>query len=724
MSLMVELDKRLSWIKTAYIGVDRDFILGYSNKIALIEGLFEYDTYKHKKRVHILKEDIDRFLVEGLKFSSKDDPRFIKLVNRVYGMYKGINDRERSLLIDRLYRYYSNTLSNSKDFVFNPFDKKAYPDVMSMIHGLDSILRRMDVKQGNIEVMNPDKSDIPLVYKDENRGIEVYRADNMFQAIKIGRGSGFCTTADCLDDRSVDNMYLGYKYSNIRNDLTNLFGFDNYELINWDKINDYIEENVELLGKQRAAMYFVITRDQMYNVDVYIDGGYLVTGSDNNKDIKFNSYDIISGTFPIFRYIPEDVFKFVETPITLQELRYSHGYAAFIDDKLYFSDDVFATLLGYDYNFMVTNYRDLIDQIKPIDLILLDNSGTNELVKRYRNELDKASSNQLFKLYINKPNTMLGLYPQGLNKIELGAYIPILFQSSSDDKQLIFNISGDRIINESDDELFVLIFFLLHDFDFSSNKKFINRVVKLRDKIVAFNKEYRNRYFEYTYNGFKYQYLANLISIFDNNPYLVKYFMDQLSEIDGLNWDILPINTKDEFFEIINYVSKVLDKKYYGDKAKWLSVNSISSLFKKSKELNLGNEGEEFIYKMVISKIPNSVWIMPDYDEIVKKPFLWDYTYGVSNPAYALNLFYEHTDLIEQFGGKFIKTIDIANKDTQGNYSDKVFNLYYNSSGIALKVYPDGVRGIYDRGLQLLHNKFPDNEVIKNEIEKRGLGDK
>jgi hypothetical protein len=227
-------------------------------------------------------------LLEG-KYVSKEDGKFKSLVKKVLSMYGKVQDRDKNDLIDKLFTYYDDDLyKNQQDYPFDPLSKKQFPRIVDMIHYLDSMIGKMASKRGFKKLEETKFGDIPLVF--DRDGIKVYRADSAHQAIKLGRGTTFCISAD-----SGTNRFYDYAFDTDHQPI-----------------------------KQKYTTYFIFVEnsdDPIYSINVV---HYSLTRCEftnmENKTKKFGSFDIMYDTLSyyssvfseIFNNIPKKIFKMVE----------------------------------------------------------------------------------------------------------------------------------------------------------------------------------------------------------------------------------------------------------------------------------------------------------------------------------------------------------------------------------------------------------------------------
>jgi len=431
----MDINNRFSWIKSNYIGYNNDFYNQYKDIIPLIEGLFSYNTIKHKKRVHILKEDIDRFLLEG-KYKSMDDPKFLSLVKKILSMYSKQNTLEHRDINDltmKLYTYYDDDLhNNQKDYPFDPFNKKQFPKITDMIHYLDSLIGKMTKKRGYKDLEKVNENDIPIVFKDDEHGITVYKPETAAQSIKLGRGTTFCISADSEGNRFYDYM------------------FDSES------------------GEQTRTTYFIYmdppdNEDYSASVLHYSkDGDHLFT--DRRNDTKFYSslnkiYNYVSNESNVLNYIPKEVFKFVEIiPDKLSIEKYGKWSLL----VLYYPDEIpnyinklnknnwyylysknpelideypqgLNKLDNYYWSYLYPKYPELIDKypqgLDKLDYGNWDNLFSNipDLMQKYPKVLDKLNTTRWFSLYSTNQDLMQK-YPQGLDKLNRYAWSDLYFK--------------------------------------------------------------------------------------------------------------------------------------------------------------------------------------------------------------------------------------------------------------------------------------------------------
>jgi hypothetical protein len=234
------------------------------------------------------------FLKEDSPFKSMEDTRFQKLYNRVISNYPNEKNLYNDLRL-KLFTYKSQ--EQSSKFPINILNKREYPNLIDLIHKLDNVNALINKHKGVKININPDIKDIPVVYHNKEKNISVYRADNIYQSIRLGKGTNFCISSGLNGSK---NYYFDYKYGSSI--------------------------------KQKSTIYFVYSPNQIDKykilaIDYHKDGSFLYTDTDN-QDRNYNSYeDMINNrnyddndysvTSPDLKIIPKEVFKWVDQPITL-----------------------------------------------------------------------------------------------------------------------------------------------------------------------------------------------------------------------------------------------------------------------------------------------------------------------------------------------------------------------------------------------------------------------
>ena len=240
-------------------------------------------------------------LTENSPFKSIQDERFIKLYNRVISLYPNESNLYGNFK-SKLFTYLSQ--EQSKKFPINLLNKKEYPTLINLIHKLDNANAEISLhKDVKIEI-NPNINNIPIVYHNEEHNITVYRADTIFQSIKLGQGTNFCISANNLNptDEEEGNLYYYYKYDS----------------------NSSLYENRGKTWEQKSTIYFVHSPNQLNKykilaIDYYKNGTFLYTDV-RNQDKHFPDYNDmkkkISGCSPDLKIIPENIFQWVDQPIS------------------------------------------------------------------------------------------------------------------------------------------------------------------------------------------------------------------------------------------------------------------------------------------------------------------------------------------------------------------------------------------------------------------------
>ena len=245
------------------------------------------------------------FLKEDSQYDSINGQKFIKLYNRVISNYPNEKNLYNDLRL-KLFTYKSQ--EQSSKFPINILNKTEYPNLIDLIHKLDNANALINKHKGVKININPDILGIPIVYHNKEKNITVYRADTIYQSIKLGQGTNFCISANNLNPKDYEsgNLYFRYKY----------------DLIS---------------GKQIATIYFVhnpnqIDKYKILAIDYHKNGGFLYTDTDN-RDSEYYSYeDMVNNTFqstdsdtsetinnktsPDLTIIPKEVFKWVNQPIS------------------------------------------------------------------------------------------------------------------------------------------------------------------------------------------------------------------------------------------------------------------------------------------------------------------------------------------------------------------------------------------------------------------------
>ena len=279
------------------------------------------------------------FILETSKYKDINDERFISLFNRIVAFHGETNKRYINDFKNKLYTFLSS--DEHKMFKVNFFDaKRKRKKLISVIHELDSYNAKIMIRRGKIEATNISNSDLKPVWQDKEKEIYVYLANNVFESIKLGRGTNFCISSS-LDDEDNENYFYNYMYSDDRpsRQVSSIYFIKSpNNKIEWTTIaldvrdesnerngskflyTDVRNQDVEfktfedLISGKNGIKRFDDDEDEDEDNDVIIDydeeDEYEV---DNDVIIDYDVSDDL-------KYIPSEVFKFVKHTITLEEL--------------------------------------------------------------------------------------------------------------------------------------------------------------------------------------------------------------------------------------------------------------------------------------------------------------------------------------------------------------------------------------------------------------------
>jgi hypothetical protein len=229
-------------------------------------------------------EDFKNFsLNETSKYKSITGINFIKLYTKICNHYKIESDEITYDFKQKLFQYLSK--EESKKFPINFFSYE-YKSLVDLIHVLDNKNAEILIHISTKKQINIGLPDLKPVWTDEKNKIYVYRANNAFESILLGKGTNFCISADPKNGKNwfYDYIYKENLYGDLRKVssiyfIKSLNGNNFYKTIALDVINE--------------------------------DGGYIYTDI-RNKDMKYSSYEdmiVDDYTSPDLKIIPQDIFK-------------------------------------------------------------------------------------------------------------------------------------------------------------------------------------------------------------------------------------------------------------------------------------------------------------------------------------------------------------------------------------------------------------------------------
>jgi hypothetical protein len=236
------------------------------------------------------------FILETSKYKSIDSDNFVKFFNKIVTHFKETNSKIINDFKVKLFEYVSQDQSSL--YPINFFDK-GYKKLIDIIHVLDNKNAEIILHKNKKSTIDVSLPDLKPVWKDDEKKIYVYRADTIFQAIALGKGTNFCISSDY---KNGENYFHEYMY---------------------DSDGD---GDVTYFIYQKASIYFIKSPNQKPEyqtlaIDVRRDGSFLYTDVRNN-DEEYESYKemISSSVSPALKYIPKSVFKFVKTTPTEEEI--------------------------------------------------------------------------------------------------------------------------------------------------------------------------------------------------------------------------------------------------------------------------------------------------------------------------------------------------------------------------------------------------------------------
>lgn len=245
------------------------------------------------------------FITETSKYKSIESDNFVKFFNKIVGHFKEI---DQSIIDDfklKLFEYVSQDQSDL--YPINFFDKK-YKKLIDVIHVLDNKNAEIMIHKNKKSVMDVSLPDLKPIWKDESKKIYVYRAENVFQSIALGKGTNFCISSD---PKNGNNYFYAYLHG--------------------PTVTDTIYAN-----EQSSTIYFVKSPSQKAEYQtlaidvrdpVKIKKGYTIAPflytDVRNSDRFYTSYQQMVNdeyTSPDIKFIPESIFKFVEVYPTKEEV--------------------------------------------------------------------------------------------------------------------------------------------------------------------------------------------------------------------------------------------------------------------------------------------------------------------------------------------------------------------------------------------------------------------
>jgi hypothetical protein len=309
------------------------------------------------------------FILETSKYKDIKDERFLKLFDKIIKLYAEKNPDHIMDFKEKLYEFLSS--DEHKMFKVNFLVKPKGEKLIDLIHRLDNYLSLIFIRRKKNAVINVNREGLKPIWKDDKRKIYVYRANNVFESIKLGSDTKFCISSS-IGGRK--NYFYDYMYDYFQ-------GYTIYD-------TNYDPE--DRLGEQHTTIYFVLSPTQNENHKVLaIDKLY--EGSSNykyrytdmrNKDVMFHSYDdMINGnekdydnledeiikthyTSTDLQHIPEDVFKFVVHYPNLEELKFDKRLFWRLDNEPLIESIIYESVYTLDdYFFIHSNTRLLIEDI-------------------------------------------------------------------------------------------------------------------------------------------------------------------------------------------------------------------------------------------------------------------------------------------------------------------------------------------------------------------------
>jgi hypothetical protein len=316
-----------------------------------------------------------------------------------------------------------------------------YKKLIDVIHELDNKNAEILLHKNKKSVIDVSLPDLNPVWKDEKRKIYVYRADNIFQSIALGKGTNFCISSDY---KNGENYFLDYMYN----------------------VGSKYYENYIFYSEQKSSIYFVKSpsqepKYQTLAIDAYKGGGFLYTDVRNN-DKEFNSYEKMvenEYTSSDLNFIPKDIFKFVLTIPTKEEILIENKYIFNNSLSLIFlledseSLNIIKNIKGKHkldklyYLFYVGVSRKLVDQTWNILKIFIDENiyliysallhiRSNSKMDFFRAIFDKLE--RKYKVFLITMISFQGLYDKDVDKIILGTLKDgDLYFNPHKDKELI-----------------------------------------------------------------------------------------------------------------------------------------------------------------------------------------------------------------------------------------------------------------------------------------------
>jgi hypothetical protein len=251
------------------------------------------------------RDFINGLIIETSKYKSIDSDNFIRLFNKIVAHFKELDKSTISEFKVKLFEYVSQDQSDL--YPINFFDKE-YKKLIDVIHVLDNKNAKIILHKNKKSVTNISLPDLKPVWKDDDKKIYVYRADNIFQSIALGKGTNFCISSDYKNPSLMGRNHF-YEYMYSKGELDSYF------------------------TNQKSSIYFIKSPNQKQEyqtiaIDVNKDGGLLYTDV-RNEDKRFEDYKsmlLSSFTSTDLYSIPSTVFKFVPTKPTKEEITIAKNY--------------------------------------------------------------------------------------------------------------------------------------------------------------------------------------------------------------------------------------------------------------------------------------------------------------------------------------------------------------------------------------------------------------
>jgi hypothetical protein len=246
------------------------------------------------------RDFINSLIIETSKYKSIESDNFIRLFNKIVAHFKELDKSTITEFKVKLFEYVSQDQSDL--YPINFFDKE-YKKLIDVINVLDNMNAKIILHKNKKSVTNISLPDLKPVWKDDDKKIYVYRADNIFQSIALGKGTNFCISSDYKNPSLMGrNRFYEYMYSKGESD--------------------------SYFTNQKSSIYFIKSLNQKPEyqtiaIDVNKDGsGFLYTDV-RNEDKRFEDYKSMiedNNTSTDLYSIPSTVFKFVPTKPTKEEI--------------------------------------------------------------------------------------------------------------------------------------------------------------------------------------------------------------------------------------------------------------------------------------------------------------------------------------------------------------------------------------------------------------------